>query len=195
MCKKANTKTALHRVSEICYGLQSSFLDYCKQRCRSVLRQSTKPGSKLICGAIRTTPTATCKIDAKTKPRDLTRKRSLMETVEKYRRQEPDHANRKLIETWKPVGRIQHKTLLDVAKEMLAMENLPNERELERNFQNVSPWQHLHQPKTVTSPLDKKTKQKEAEPNNLNYVPRKQLIATVHQLSMLTQMGPHSKRQ
>ena len=29
----------------------------------------------------------------------------------------------------------------------------------------------------------------------LNYVPRKQLIATVHQLSMLTQMGPHSKRQ
>ena len=144
---------------------------------------------RLICGAIRTTPTAACEIDANIKPRDLTRKRSLIETVERFRRQEPDHPNRKLIETWKPVGRIQLKTLLDVAKEMSSMENLPSERELERKFQNVPPWQHLHQPKIVTSLLDKKIT-KEAEPNIL-----KQLIATVHQLSMLTQMGPHSKRQ
>ena len=49
---------------------------------------------RLICGAIRTTPTAACEIDANTKPRDLTRKRSLIETVERYRRQEPDHPNR-----------------------------------------------------------------------------------------------------
>ena len=111
---------------------------------------------RLICGAIRTTPTAACEIDANIKPRDRTRKRSLIETVERYRRQEPDHLNRKLIESWKPVGRIQLKTLLDVAKEMSSRENLPTERELERKFQNVPPWQHLHQPKTVTSLLDKK---------------------------------------
>ena len=121
---------------------------------------------RLICGAIRTTPTAACEIDANIKPRDLTRKRSLIETVERFRRQEPDHPNRKLIETWKPVGRIQLKTLLDVAKEMSSMENLPTERELERKFQNVPPWQHLHQPKIVTSLLDKKVT-KEAEPNIL----------------------------
>ena len=36
---------------------------------------------RLICGAIRTTPTAACEIDANIKPRDLTRKRSLIETV------------------------------------------------------------------------------------------------------------------
>ena len=71
---------------------------------------------RLICGAIRTTPTAACEIDDNIKPRDLTRKRSLIETVERYRRQEPDHPNRKLIETWTPVGRMQLKTLLDVAK-------------------------------------------------------------------------------
>ena len=100
---------------------------------------------RLIRGAIRTTPTAACEIDANIKSRDLTRKRSLIETVERYRRQEPDHPNRKLIE--KPVGRIQLKTLLDVAKEMSSLENLPTERELERKFQNVPPWQHLHQPK------------------------------------------------
>ena len=99
----------------------------------------------MLCGAIRTTPTAACEIDANIKPRDLTRKRSLIETVERYRRQEPDDPNRKLIETWKPVGRIQLKTLLDVAKEMSSIENLPTERELERKFQNVPPWQHLHQ--------------------------------------------------
>ena len=46
------------------------------------------------------------------------------------------------------------------------MENLPTERELERKFQNVPPWQHLHQPKIVTSLLDKKIT-KEAEPNIL----------------------------
>ena len=38
---------------------------------------------RLICGAIRTTPTAVCEIDANIKPRDLTRKRSLIETVER----------------------------------------------------------------------------------------------------------------
>ena len=115
---------------------------------------------RLICGAIRTTPTAACEIDANIKPRDLTWKRSLIETVERYRRQKPDHPNRKPIETWKPVGRIQLKTLLDVAKEMSSMENLPTERELERKFQNVPPWQHLHQPKIVTSLLDKKKNNK-----------------------------------
>ena len=83
---------------------------------------------RLICGAIRT-PTAACEIDANIKPRDLTRKRSLIETVERFRRQERDHPNRKLIETWKPVGRIQLKTLLDLAKEVSSMENLPSERE------------------------------------------------------------------
>ena len=92
--------------------------------------------------------------------------RSLIETVERYRRQEPDHPNRKLIETWKPVRRIQLKTVLDVAKEMSSMENLPTERELERKFQNVPPWQHLHQPKILTSLLNKKIT-KEAEPNIL----------------------------
>ena len=41
---------------------------------------------RLICGAIRTctTPTAACESDANIKPRDLTRKRSLIETVERY---------------------------------------------------------------------------------------------------------------
>ena len=115
---------------------------------------------RLICGAIHTTPTAACEIDANIKPKDLTTKRSLIETVERYRRQEPDHPNRKLIETWKPVGRIQLKTLLDVVKEMSSMENQPTERELERKFQNVPPWQHLHQPKIVTSLLDKQIKKR-----------------------------------
>ena len=122
---------------------------------------------RLICGAIRTTPTAACEIDANIKPKDVTRKRSLIETVERHRRQEPDHPNRKLIETWKPVGRIQLKTLLDVAIVMSSMENLQTETELERKFQNVPPWQHLHQPKIVTSLLDKKKIAKEAEPNIL----------------------------
>ena len=54
---------------------------------------------RLICGAIRTAPTAVCEIDANIKPRDLARKRSLTETVERHRRQEPDHPNRKLIKT------------------------------------------------------------------------------------------------
>ena len=36
---------------------------------------------RLICVAIRTTPA--CEIDASIKPRDLTRKRSLIETVER----------------------------------------------------------------------------------------------------------------
>ena len=44
--KIANPKTAVNRVCESCYGLQSSSPDFCKQRCHSVLRQSTKPGSK-----------------------------------------------------------------------------------------------------------------------------------------------------
>ena len=130
---------------------------------------------RLICGAIRTTPTAACEIDANIKRRALIRKRSLIETVERYRRQEPDHPNRKLIETWKPVGRIQLKILLDVAKEMSSMENLLTETELERKFQKVPPWQHLHQPKIVTFLLDKKVT-KEADPNILKLCAQETVI-------------------
>ena len=49
---------------------------------------------------------------------------------------------------------------------MSLMENLPTARELERKFQNVPPWQHLHQTKIMTSLFDKKIT-KEAEPNIL----------------------------
>ena len=94
---------------------------------------------RLICGAIRTTPTAACEIDANIKPRDLTRKRALIETVERFRRQEPDHPNRKLIETWKPVGRIQLKTLLDVAKEMSSMEKPTNRERVRKKVSKRAP--------------------------------------------------------
>ena len=48
---------------------------------------------RLVCGGMRTTPTAACEIDARVEPLDLRRERAVMESFERYKRFDTDHPN------------------------------------------------------------------------------------------------------
>ena len=83
---------------------------------------------------MRTTPAAACEIEASIEPLDLRRDRTILETVERYRRQDIDHPNRKIIENWKEVRRLKQNSLLDVAKKEADKHHLPQEREPEKKI-------------------------------------------------------------
>jgi len=74
---------------------------------------------------MRTSPTAACEIDARVEPLDLRRERAVMESFEGYMRFEADHPNRVLVESWKPIDRLQQQSPMDVASKLLEKQNLP----------------------------------------------------------------------
>ena len=70
---------------------------------------------RLVCGGMRTTPTAVCEIDAIVEPLDLRRERAVLESVERYRRLDSDNPNRVMVDSWERIGGIQQQSPLDVA--------------------------------------------------------------------------------
>ena len=109
---------------------------------------------RLICGGMKTTPTAACEIEANIEPPDLRRNRVLLETVERYKRLDPEHPNRKLVENWKQQQRLQQKSLMDLAMEEEEKHHLPQQRMQETKCPQPPPWYKLHQPTIRTSLLD-----------------------------------------
>ena len=73
----------------------------------AVLDRTQNQTLRCVCGGKRLTPTATCKIEANIKLMDLRIKRSFLESVEIYKRQEEDHPLREIVDTWKEVRRLQ----------------------------------------------------------------------------------------
>ena len=128
-------------------GYIRSKLDYCSSiqtiANKSSLKQIDKiqnQGLRLICGAMRSTPIAACEIEANIEPLDIRRNRSAIEAVERYHRAEPDHPNRKLVENWKPVRRIQQQSPIEFATEISKQHHLPTNRKCENRYQTASPW-------------------------------------------------------
>ena len=109
---------------------------------------------KLICGGTRTTPIAACEIDSNIEPLDLRRKRSVLQGIERYRRFEDNHPNRKLVDTWVPIGRLKQESLLDAAKNLEEIHHLPDNRLLDKKFSDVAPWTNLKPAVKKTSLLD-----------------------------------------
>ena len=70
---------------------------------------------RFISGAMRTTPTAACEVHTNIKLLHLIREAAVVETVERYRRLDGQHPNRKLIDNWQPNKRIKRNSVLDVA--------------------------------------------------------------------------------
>ena len=148
---------------------------------------------RLICGAMRSTPTAACEIEANVEPLDLRRKRVLTEAVERYKRQPVDHPNRQLIENWQEKRRLQQKSLLDLAKEQEENHHLPVERELENKCPDPAPWSPIQSPIIKTSLLDPNAN-KSLPPSVLKTFALETIDCYTLQ-SMPTQMAPLSEPQ
>ena len=58
---------------------------------------------RFMSGGMRSTPAAVCDIEADKEPLYIRRSRALTESVERYKRLEKDHPNRKLAENWQQI--------------------------------------------------------------------------------------------
>ena len=109
---------------------------------------------RLVCGGMRTSPTAACEIDARVEPLDLRRERAVLESVERYCRLEPDHPNRVLVESWQPIGRIKQQSPMDIALQLHDKHILPQNRLLTLNHSTIPPWKELKSATIRCSLLD-----------------------------------------
>ena len=122
-------------------------LDYCNSiqtiANKTALEELDKiqnQGLRLICGAMRSTPIAACEIEANIEPLDIRRSRAVIEAVERYHRAEPDHPNRRLVENWKPVHRIQQQSPIEISDQLSKQYHLPTNRKSETRYQMSNPW-------------------------------------------------------
>jgi ribonuclease HI len=109
---------------------------------------------RLICGGMRSTPTAACQIDANVEPLDLRRNKSLLEAIERYRRADQGHPNRKLVENWKQNNRLQQESPLDISTKLTQHSHLPTDRENEVKCPGPPPWKPIYTAEIKTSLLD-----------------------------------------
>ena len=84
---------------------------------------------RFISGAMRSTPTAACEVHTDVEPLNLRREAAVIETVERMKRQEKSHPNRKIVDGHITRQRIQKGSILSIAKNLKASYALPEERE------------------------------------------------------------------
>ena len=115
-----------------------------------------------ICGALRTTPTSACEIDANIEPLKIRRDRNTVLTLERFHRMEENNPCKKMVNNWKPRARIQKTSFLKEAKRLAEKEHFPEERELTAIIPEIPPHQEIKKPTlrpTLLEKADKSTPQ------------------------------------
>ena len=84
---------------------------------------------RFISGGMKSASTAACEIHTNVEPMQIRREAAVVETIERYKRQETDHPNRKLLEDPRPEQRIKKKSILSVAENLKDKYKLPDDRE------------------------------------------------------------------
>ena len=84
---------------------------------------------RFISGGLRSTPTAACEIHTNVEPLRLRREAAVVETLERYQRQDENHPNKIILEQQRPKQRIKKKSILSVAEELKEKYEMPEERE------------------------------------------------------------------
>ena len=136
------------------------------KRATSSLDTVQNQALRLVCGGMRTSPTAACEIDARVEPLDLRRDRAVTESFERYKRFEADHPNRVLVDSWEPIGRLQQQSPMDVATRLQDKLSLPVNRLPNQKYPTISPWEEL-QPAMIKCSLLDPTIDKNSNPTVL----------------------------
>ena len=84
---------------------------------------------RFISGAMKSTPTAACEVHTNVEPMKIRREAAVMETVERMKRQDSEHPNKKIVDKYRPIQRIQKKSILSVSHKIKNNYSLPEERE------------------------------------------------------------------
>jgi len=82
-----------------------------------------------ISGGLKSSPIAACEVHTNVEPLKLRRDAAVVETVERYKRQDIKHPNRVITDATRPYQRINKKSILSVAESLKATYQLPTDRE------------------------------------------------------------------
>ena len=117
---------------------------------QSKLDRLQNQGLRFVCGALKTTPTSACEIDANIEPLRLRRERSAALTLERFKRMEDSNPCKKMVENWKSRDRIKKTSFLKTALPLAEENRFPEERITSRTIPSQAPDQKLRKPKTQT---------------------------------------------
>ena len=116
-------------------SLQSISSEAAKKSLDKVQNQALR----FISGALRSTPTAACEIHTNIEPLRLRREAAVVESIERYKRQDNSHPIPTLINNWQPTKRIKRTSVLDKAETLREKFHLPDNREMLSPFDCESP--------------------------------------------------------
>ena len=122
---------------------------------------------RFISGAMRSTPTSACQIHTNIEPLKFRREAAVLEGVERYKRLQKDHPNRKLVESARPNLRLKKKSILDLAEDLQEKHRLSENRECQSLFdQDLPPHKELQMPQ-INLQLDTWFNKKDSDPAEL----------------------------
>ena len=94
---------------------------------------------RFICGGMKSTPTSACEIHTNIEPHGIRRQKAALEALERYRRFDPGHPAKVLVESWKPRNRIKHQSIMHHMKKLESKVHLPKDRTPIERMQLVGP--------------------------------------------------------
>ena len=116
---------------------------------------------RFISGAMKSTPTAACEVHTNVEPLNIRREAAVVEMVERTKRQDEKHPNRKIADNYKAKDRIKKKSIMSVAKKLEGKYSLPEERQPILLFDiNTNPSRNLQLP-TIKQQLIEEVKKKD----------------------------------
>ena len=138
-------------------ALQNACSTSTKQELDKVQNQALR----LICGGMRSTPTAACEIASNIEPLEIRRKKAALQLYERAKIMEKNHPCKILVDDWKNLSRLKQKSVLHVTKELQARHYLPENREnIQRINRDIPSHFELRQPiinKTLPGNLSRKS--------------------------------------
>ena len=154
-------------------GYTRSVIDYnivlqnvCSKTAKQNIDKIQNQALRLICGGMRSSPTAACEISANIEPLEIRRKKAALDLYERAKRMEPSHPCRVLVDKWKGLSRLQQKSVLHVAQDLSNHNYMPSNREeIQRVSKEIQPHKETQTPKINKQLLGKESKN--ADPNIL----------------------------
>ena len=154
-------------------GYTRSIMDYnivlqniCSKSTKQSVDRIQNQALRLICGGMRSSPTAACEISANIEPLEIRRKKAALELYERAMRMEPTHPCRHLVEKWKGLARLQQKSVLHVVKDLRKSHHLPENRQcLQKVIRELPPHRNITSPVINKTLIGKETKK--SDPNTL----------------------------
>ena len=139
----------------------------CSKNIQENLNKIQNEAVRFISGGMRSTSIEACEIDTNIEPLDIRRDSAAIEMVERYRRSEEDHPNRKTVENWKGKSRLKKQSILTVAKTLEEKYHLPEQRKPEKPISKEFPPNFEIKKAKVNTELIRKATKKNSDENEL----------------------------